>query len=393
MKYKLKDLCTTITDGSHFSPKAQSCGFPMLSVKDMREYDFSYENCKRISNEDFLILKKNGCVPQKGDVLVAKDGSYLKEIFVCKENKNEAVLSSIAIFRPNTNLITSEFLCYLLKSPGVFNYIKNNCVSGSALPRIVLKTFKEIILDVPDIETQIRICGVLNPIDAQIISNREINDNLLQQLDALYHEIFDNCQMKLSCPAGNYFDISIGKTPPRKEQWWFTSNTSDIRWVSISDMGNCGTYISNSSEYLTQDAVDKFNVVVVPDNTVILSFKLTVGRLAITDGDLTTNEAIAHFKTDNKAINPYLYFYLRNYKYETLGSTSSIATAVNSKIIKNMPFLLPHDAELYKFNELALPLMEKIKLLEHENKNLGQLRDSLLPKLMSGEIDVDSIEL
>ena len=178
MKYKLKDLCTTITDGSHFSPKAQSCGFPMLSVKDMREYDFSYKNCKRISNEDFLILKKNGCVPQKGDVLVAKDGSYLKEIFVCKENKNEAVLSSIAIFRPNTNLITSEFLCYLLKSPGVFNYIKNNCVSGSALPRIVLKTFKEIILDVPDIETQIRICGVLNPIDAQIISNREINDNL-----------------------------------------------------------------------------------------------------------------------------------------------------------------------------------------------------------------------
>ena len=178
MKYKLKDLCNTITDGSHFSPKAQSCGFPMLSVKDMREYDFSYENCKRISNEDFLILKKNGCVPQKGDVLVAKDGSYLKEIFVCKENKNEAVLSSIAIFRPNTNLITSEFLCYLLKSPGVFNYIKNNCVSGSALPRIVLKTFKGIILDVPDIETQIRICGVLNPIDAQIISNREINDNL-----------------------------------------------------------------------------------------------------------------------------------------------------------------------------------------------------------------------
>lgn len=393
MKYKLKDLCTTITDGSHFSPKAQSCGFFMLSVKDMREYGFSYENCKRISNEDFLILKKNGCVPQKGDVLVAKDGSYLKEIFVCKENKNEAILSSIAIFRPNTNLITSEFLCYLLKSPSVFAYIKNNCVSGSALPRIVLKAFKEILLDIPDVKTQNKICGVLNPIDARIVSNREINDNLLQQLVVLYHEIFDNCQMKLSCPAGNYFDISIGKTPPRKEQWWFTSNTSDIRWVSISDMGNCGTYISNSSEYLTQDAVDKFNVVVVPDNTVILSFKLTVGRLAITDGDLTTNEAIAHFKTDNKAINPYLYFYLRNYKYETLGSTSSIATAVNSKIIKNMPFLLPHEAELYKFNELALPLMEKIKLLEHENKNLGQLRDSLLPKLMSGEIDVDSIKL
>lgn len=199
--------------------------------------------------------------------------------------------------------------------------------------------------------------------------------------------------MKMSCPICSYFDISIGKTPPRKEQWWFTSNTSDVSWVSISDMGSCGTYISSSSEFLTREAVNKFNVVVVPNNTVILSFKLTVGRLAITDGDLTTNEAIAHFKTEDKSINPYLYFYLRNYKYETLGSTSSIATAVNSKIIKSMPFLVPHEADLHKFNELAVPLMEKIKLLEQENKHLSQLRDTLLPKLMSGEIDVDSVDL
>ena len=230
MKYKLKDLCTTITDGSHFSPKAQSCGFPMLSVKDMREYDFSYKNCKRISNEDFLILKKNGCVPQKGDVLVAKDGSYLKEIFVCKENKNEAVLSSIAIFRPNTNLITSEFLCYLLKSPGVFNYIKNNCVSGSALPRIVLKTFKEIILDVPDIETQIRICGVLNPIDAQIISNREINDNL---------SIYSSIELTSISP-----DISFGNNESRKfDSFRFSSLRkrifSNIGFTRLSKLASC----------------------------------------------------------------------------------------------------------------------------------------------------------
>lgn len=292
------------------------------------------------------------------------------------------------------NGVDQDYLYHCLRSDDVVFAMhaarKGTSNSQQRIDEDILFSYE---IPVPSLEEQRKISSILNSIDERIKVNEEINDNLLQQLDALYHEIFDNCQMKLSCPAGSYFDISIGKTPPRKEQWWFTSNASDIKWVSISDMGNCGTYISNSSEYLTQDAVNKFNVVVVPDNTVILSFKLTVGRLAITDGDLTTNEAIAHFKTDNKAINPYLYFYLRNYKYETLGSTSSIATAVNSKIIKNMPFLLPHDAELYKFNELALPLMEKIKQLEHENKYLGQLRDSLLPKLMSGEIDVDSIEL
>lgn len=220
-----------------------------------------------------------------------------------------------------------------------------------------------------------------------------INDNLLQQVDALYHEIFDKCESMTTFPIGDCFDISIGKTPPRKEQWWFSTSTSDVKWISISDMGSCGTYIYNTSEYLTQNAVEKFNVVVVPDDTVILSFKLTVGRLAITDGCFTTNEAIAHFKTDDKGINPYLYFYLRNYKFETLGSTSSIATAVNSKIIKKMPFLIPHAIDLLRFNDLAIPSMNKIKFIERENRMLIHLRDTLIPKLLSGEIEVDSVEL
>ena len=81
--YKLKDICLKITDGSHFSPTACVDGYPMFSVKDMEEYGFNYSSCKRISAEDFNTLKANDCIPQKGDVLVAKDGSFLKQIFVC----------------------------------------------------------------------------------------------------------------------------------------------------------------------------------------------------------------------------------------------------------------------------------------------------------------------
>jgi len=349
------------------------------------------KNATGINLQKYNRSKLEKYIAKKGDFVLAMTGATIGKIGRIEEG--EAYINQrVLMFKPKSN-VDSNFIYYVLQSYEFSQYVLNHIDSESAQPNISANTIGNFEFDLPDIILQKKIGTLLRNFDEKAELNRRINDNLLQQLDALYHEIFDNCQMKLSCPAGSYFDISIGKTPPRKEQWWFTSNASDIRWVSISDMGNCGTYISNSSEYLTQDAVDKFNVVVVPDNTVILSFKLTVGRLAITDGDLTTNEAIAHFKTDNKAINPYLYFYLRNYKYETLGSTSSIATAVNSKIIKNMPFLLPHDAELYKFNELALPFMEKIKLLEHENKHLEQLRDSLLPKLMSGEIDVDSIKL
>ena len=176
--YKLKDICIKITDGSHFSPTAREDGYPMFSVKDMEEYGFNYASCKRISLEDFNTLKANDCVPQKGDILVAKDGSFLKQIFVCNETKEEAILSSIAIFRPNPEYVLPEFLCYILKSPKVYNYISQNCVSGSALPRIVLKAFKEVEVSIPSIAIQKWIISKLIPIDQKIQLNRQINDNL-----------------------------------------------------------------------------------------------------------------------------------------------------------------------------------------------------------------------
>lgn len=193
--------------------------------------------------------------------------------------------------------------------------------------------------------------------------------------------------------ADAIFEISIGKTPPRKESQWFSeSHGNNHVWISIADLAKCGLYIDDSSEYLTDDAVRRFNVVLVPDNTVILSFKLTVGRVSITNGITTTNEAIAHFKTANKEWNEYLYCYLKKFNYQTLGSTSSIATAVNSKIIKAMPFICPTEHELSCFHTFTSPLFAKIKALQQENQRLATLRDSLLPKLMSGEIDVSEVE-
>lgn len=222
-----------------------------------------------------------------------------------------------------------------------------------------------------------------------------LNNNLLEQVLALYRNRFVDTvnNERRICRADEYFDISIGKTPPRKEPQWFSTNPQDVTWVSISDMGTCGLYIGSSSEQLTKEAVDRHNVKIVPDNTVLLSFKLTVGRIAITNGEMTTNEAIAHFKTDKKEINEYLYCYLKCFNYQTMGSTSSIATAVNSKIIKGMPFVVPTDDELIDFHSVAAPMFAKIKANQTESEKLTAVRDTLLPKLMSGELDVSDIDL
>lgn len=166
-------------------------------------------------------------------------------------------------------------------------------------------------------------------------------------------------------------DVYIGKTPPRKEPEWF-SETEGVKWVSIKDLGNCGLYVKDTSEYLTPDAVSKFNVKVAPENTVLLSFKLTVGRVAITTENMVTNEAIAHFKIKNETelSRFYLYYYLKTFNYNTLGSTSSIAKAINSKMVREIPITLPPIEIQDKISKILFNIDTKIEVLNDINKNL-----------------------
>ena len=289
---------------------------------------------------------------------------------------------------PNNN-VDYIFLYYLLK------YNKEYIASfgsGTTFKEVSGTVMKNIEVNIPDtIEEQKKIANILYSIDKKIELNNQINDNLLELINNLYKESFSNIEEYKQ--ADEIANITIGKTPPRSNRECFTYNEYDIKWLSISDLGKCGMYAWNTSEKLTEDAVNKYNVKVIPENTIVLSFKLTIGRIAITANKMATNEAIAHFNLIDRDMIYYLYSYLKNFDYSKLGNTSSIATAVNSKIIKAMPISVPNKTMILEFNNKVKPLFEKIKLNEAQNETLEQLRDTLLPKLMNGEIDLDKIEI
>lgn len=189
-KRSLADICLKITDGSHFSPKDEtsSC-IPMFSVKDMGTYGFNFGTCKHISAEDYQSMVRNDCVPKVGDVLVAKDGSYLKELFVNVKQTKQAILSSIAIFRPNPEYISPELLLYLLKQPRILQEVKDNYVSGSALPRIVLKDFKKLSFCLPLAEEQCEIRALLSSMYMTIQKNQTENHALASCRDELLSQL------------------------------------------------------------------------------------------------------------------------------------------------------------------------------------------------------------
>lgn len=168
----LEDICLKITDGSHYSPvETESSIYPMLSVKDMGKYDFNYSSCKKMDEKDFIKMQQSDCVPQVDDILIAKDGSYLKEVFIVNKLRKQGILSSIAIFRANRDVIYPEILLYLLKSPSILREVKENYVTGSAITRIVLKNFKKLRLIIPPLKEQEKLLPLFTQIRTTIQNN------------------------------------------------------------------------------------------------------------------------------------------------------------------------------------------------------------------------------
>lgn len=366
-------------------------GTPIVTVEHLGNRVFTEQNLPKVSDEDKIRLSKY--VLKEGDIVFSRVGSVDRCSYVDAAHDGWMFSGRCLRVRPNAE-VDPLYLYYFFCLEDTKQFVRNIAV-GVTMPSINTKLLGEVEVAYPSQTEQQKIVALLSALDDKIEINQKINDNLQQQVQALYRQMFieNTNAARRECRADEYFDISIGKTPPRKEPQWFSENPADHVWVSISDMGSCGLFIADSSEYLTHEAVEKFKVKIVPDNTVLLSFKLTVGRIAISDGEMTTNEAIAHFKTNKPEINEYLFCYLKDFNFQTMGSTSSIATAVNSKIIKGMPFVVPTHGELEAFHGFAGPIFSMIKSNQRENNRLTTLRDTLLPKLMSGEIDVSGIQL
>jgi len=386
-------LSEKVTDGSHFSPKPRSVGKYMCSVKDMTYNRFDFSNCKLISQNDFDKLIAQGCKPKKNDILISKDGANcLDLIFLFDQKEDLVLLSSIAIVRLLPN-IDPKFVCYFLLSPACQYIMRNNFVSGSAIPRVVLKDFKKVFILLPTFPEQKAIASVLSSLDDKIDLLHRQNKTLEAMAETLFRQWFveeaqEDWEEK---PLSEVVKIAIGRTPPRKEFYWFSTNSTDVKWVSIKDLGQSGIFVFDTSEYLTQEAVETFNIPIIPKDTVLLSFKMTVGRVGITTEPMLSNEAIAHFKFDENTSfsKEYLYIWLKTFKYDSLGSTSSIVTAINSSMIKEIEIVIPDDTTMNNFQAKTEPLFNKIKQNQAQTRTLEKLRNTLLPKLMSGVVRVE----
>ena len=409
-EYKLGDLYE-VHNGLSKGGKFFGSGFPFLSFKTVFNNYFlphTLSDLVQTSEKERI----NFDIKQ-GDVFVTRTSETPEELgmscVALKDYPDATYNGFTKRLRPITNKVIPEFIGYYLRSSKFRSIFYGLASSMSTRASLANGDLLNMRVELPSTFTQRRIASILSSLDSKIEINRRINANLEQQAQALFKSWFvdfepfkdrEFVESELGrIPKGwrvqeaqEVFEINIGKTPPRKESEWFTESKDNNVWVSIADMGSCGVFISESSEYLTDEAIKRFNVLMVEKDSVLLSFKLTVGRVAIADTRLTTNEAIARFILPDKCYREFLYLYLKQYKYGNLGSTSSIATAVNSKTIKGMKLIISPTDIIESFSKNTRPLFEQIRTLQQESRRLSTLRDALLPRLMSGELHVKDIE-
>ena len=187
-RVELGEVCKKITDGSHFSPSTVDKGYPYITVKDIVHDEIIFAECRFINEDDYYKLVKNGCKPQKNDILFSKDGTVGK-VTLIDYDRDFVVLSSLAIVRPNIKRITPQFLKYILKTDYFFDKAIEN-KTGVAIRRIVLKTLKTIKIPLPPLETQNQIVARIEEEQKLVSANKKLVKTFEQKIKEKIDEVW-----------------------------------------------------------------------------------------------------------------------------------------------------------------------------------------------------------
>ena len=274
-------------------------------------------------------------------------------------------------------------------------YDINGMDSGSAIPSTDRYQIYSIEVEVPPLEKQRKIVAVLDCIDRKININQKVNDNLEQQAATYFQELFINnanpmWQISTISDLGT---VVGGSTPSKTKPEYYTNN--GIAWITPKDLSiNKSKFISHGENDITELGLKNSSATVMPKGTVLFSSRAPIGYIAIASNEVTTNQGFKSVIPYSEIGTAFVYFFLKH-SLPVIESAASGSTfkEISGSAMKNIPAIIPDRNTLDQFNSFCAPIFAQQKILEEQNHSLAMLRDSLLPKLMSGAIDIASIQL
>jgi type I restriction enzyme S subunit len=384
----LGEISEKITDGSHLSPKPQTSGKYMCSVKDMTYNRFDFSDCKLISLDDFDKLVAQGCQPKNGDILISKDGANcLDLIFVFNQKEELVLLSSIAIVRLLSNY-NSVFVRYFLLAPDCQYVMRNNYISGSAIPRVVLKDFKKVSILIPPLPEQKAIAAVLSSLDDKIDLLHRQNKTLEAMAETLFKQWFVVDALE------DWEFVTVGDFVTTNEKT--VNNSYDQQFIEYLDTSSLTEGKINGIQLLSLKEAPSRARRLVKHNDVLISTvrpnQKHFGIIKNPKNNLVVSTGFCVL-TCHK-IDPYFIYILlttdemTEYLHSIAEGSTSTYPSLKPSDIEKIEFQLPPKNKLDEFAKIASDNWNKIEINHNQIQTLETLRDNLLPKLMSGDVRV-----
>lgn len=366
-------------------------GTPIVTVEHLGNRVFTEQNLPRVSDSDKARLIKYTL--STGDIVFSRVGSVDRCSYVDKSHDGWMFSGRCLRVRP-TELVDSLYLYYYFCLEETKQFVRNIAV-GATMPSINTKLLGEVEIALPDLNNQKRIAAVLSSLDDKIENNQKLNDNLEQQAQSYFQELFvDNADPEWT--TGTISDLGTvvgGSTPSKAKPEYYTE--SGIAWITPKDLSNNKSkFVSHGENDITELGLRNSSASIMPEGTVLFSSRAPIGYIAIAAGEVTTNQGFKSVVPKPEIGTPFVYFFLKNTLPVIEGMASgSTFKEVSGSTMKNVPAVIPDAETLAKFSDFCAPIFAQQRILEEQNQSLATLRDNLLPKLMSGEIDVSAVQL
>ena len=376
----MEDVLEEILDYRGKTPKKSEVGIPTLSAKSVKNNHIDYSLCYYISPDEYKRFMVRG-FPKVGDVLLTTEAPMGQ---VARLDRNDVgIAQRLLTLRGKQGVLDNEYLLYFLQSSIGQSLLKAR-ETGTTVTGIKQVEFRKIQIDIPEITAQRKIGSFLRILDQKIELNNKINENLEKQAKAIFRHMFiDN--INSNCKKGtlsDIADITMGQSPNGSSY-----NNDGNGTIFFQGRAEFGFRFPSVRLYTTEPKRMAYL------NDILMSVRAPVGDINVAHDDCCIGRGLAaiHSKSNHQSFVLYTMFFLKK-QLDIFNSEGTVFGSINRNSLNDMPILIPQNELLDEFEKIVAPMDLAIRNNSDEIFRLQNIRDILLPRLMSGEIDVSEIE-
>ena len=350
-----------------------------------------YEKVRYLTQETYETWFRAHTMP--GDILFVNKGTPGRVCMV-PDPVDFCIAQDMIALRADDKKIYNKYLFAVLRSREIQQQIYNTNV-GDVIPHFKKQFMDQLLIPVPDRKIQEKIGNLYYQLSYKVELNKKINENLEQQAQAYFNELFVvNADPNWpECTLSDIGSVVAGGTPSKSKPEYYADQ--GIAWLTPKDLSvDKSKFISHGENDISELGFSKSSTKKMPAGTVLFSSRAPIGYIAIAQNELTTNQGFKSVIPNKNIGTSYVYFLLKNLLPAIEGMASgSTFKEISGAGMKSVPTVMPDVDTIQLFNNFCEPIFKEQEVLEAENRRLSALRDLLLPKLMSGEIDIPSLDI